>query len=381
MEKEILACINEKDIKYLHSGQISKFIFPMERQEAHKKNISHLIIRVFIIAILPDKNITFLVQKRSKKKKEFPEYFTDSASGHVIYKKNLNLNDIKNDAKRELEEEFGIPQKSINQMKFYDLKAEPNQKTLEIAYTFLGLIESDTELKPNPEELDPKASRFYTKLELMNLLKNERYIDYSRKIWKELSELDIIKYFEQDIKYKKKIQLKRQIPLFIGRFQPLHHGHLYVLNQLLKRYRSIKIGIGSSQLFNTKTDPFSSKERIEFIETALNKREIEPNNYKIYEIPDIFNAKKWVNHVESIVGEFDVIFSNSEWVRQLFKIKGYKLGKKLTIFKKKYNGSNIRKLINRNNKEWKSLVPKEVAELIIQINGIERIKDLFLEGD
>ncbi|MFX0147970.1 MAG: NUDIX domain-containing protein, partial [Candidatus Hodarchaeota archaeon] len=224
MEKEILACIDEKDIKYLHSGQISKFIFPMERQEAHNKKISHLITRIFIVAISPGKNINFLVQKRSKKKKEFPEYFTDSASGHVIYKKNLNLNDIKNNAKRELEEEFGIPQKSINQMKFYDLKAESNIKTLEIAYTFLGLIESDTELKPNPEELDPKASRFYTKPELMNLLKNERYIDYSKKIWKELSELDIANYFEIDNKDKKKESIKRQIPLFIGRFQPLHHG-------------------------------------------------------------------------------------------------------------------------------------------------------------
>lgn len=377
MEKEILACIDEKNIKYLHSGQISKFVYPMERQEAHRKKVSHLIIRVFIIAISPANNIHFLVQKRSKKKKEFPEYFTDSASGHVIYKKNLDINDITYNAKRELQEEFGISPNALIQIKFYDLNAETNEKTLEIAYIFLGLVECDIELKPNPEELDVKESRFYNKSELKNILENEKYIDYSKRIWKEISELDLIKYFQLD--NQKNNPIKKDIALFIGRFQPLHHGHLYVLNQLYKSHNFVKIGIGSSQLSDTKTNPFSSKERVQFLRTALEKRSISSSKYKIYEIPDIFNAKEWVNHVKSIVGEFDIIYSNSEWVRQLFKAKGYKLGKKITIFKKKYNGSNVRELINKNNQEWKSLVPKEVANLIIQKNGIERIKQLYKE--
>ena len=51
--KEILACIDKENIKYLHSGQISKFVFPMERSKAHKEKIPHLIIRFFIMAINP----------------------------------------------------------------------------------------------------------------------------------------------------------------------------------------------------------------------------------------------------------------------------------------------------------------------------------------
>ncbi|MFX1587097.1 MAG: NUDIX domain-containing protein [Promethearchaeota archaeon] len=182
MEKEILACIENKNIKFLHSGQISKYTFPLERKEAHQKKISHIIIRLFIVSISPDNKILYLVQKRNKKKKEFPEYFTDSASGHVIYKNNLNLNDIKENAKRELEEEFGIPPKSIKKMIFYELNAESNNKTTEIAYTFLGLVQYDTKLNPNPEELEIKESRFYTKKELVNLLENEKSIDYSKTI-------------------------------------------------------------------------------------------------------------------------------------------------------------------------------------------------------
>jgi len=377
MEKEILACIENNNIKFLHSGQISKYIFPLERNEAHQKKISHLIIRFFVITISPDNNILYLVQKRNKKKKEFPEYFTDSASGHVIYKKSLNLNDIKENAKRELEEEFGIHPKSVKRMKFYDLNAESNNRTTEIAYTFLGLVQYNTELKPNPEELEIKESRFYTKKELINLLENEQSIDYSKRIWEKIAKLDIFKYFGLNNDLKRNEKTKNETVLFIGRFQPLHHGHIYVLNYLLKMFSLIKIGIGSSQLSQTKTDPFTSKERIQFIQAALEKRGISSGKYKIYEIPDIFNAKKWVNHVVSIVGNFDIIFSNSEWVRQLFQNQGYILGRKLIIFKKKYNGSNIRNLINKKNSNWKSLVPKEVFQLMTEFGGIQRIKQLY----
>ena len=83
-----------------------------------------------------------------------------------------------------------------------------------------------------------------------------------------------------------------------------------------------------------------------------------------------------MDHVVSIVGDFNVIYSNSDWVRQLFQNKGYTLGKKLGIFKKKFNGSNVRKLISRENKNWTTLVPKEVVNLINEVNGIERINSL-----
>ena len=78
----------------------------------------------------------------------------------------------------------------------------------------------------------------------------------------------------------------------------------------------------------------------------------------------------------SIIGEFDIIFSNSNWVRSLFENEGFNVGKKLEIFKKKYNSTNIRNLITKNKESWKSLVPKEVVQLMIEYNGIDRIRNL-----
>jgi nicotinamide mononucleotide adenylyltransferase len=80
------------------------------------------------------------------------------------------------------------------------------------------------------------------------------------------------------------------------------------------------------------------------------------------------------------VGEFNVIFSNSDWVRILFQSKGYNVGQKITIFAKKFNGSNIRNLIKQERDEWKRLIPNEVIKLIESFNGIERIKSLSEKG-
>jgi nicotinamide-nucleotide adenylyltransferase len=374
MEKEIVACIKEINIKYLESGQVSKVVFPMERQEAHKQKVIHLITRFFIVSQTPKGEMRYLVQKRSKNKTEYPEYLTDSSSGHVIWKKNLDLKKIKKDAMRELEEEFGIPSRALLKTKFYELKDEKDDKEREFSYVFFGLVDYNVILKPNPNELDIKGSRFYGRVELENLLKNEKSIEYTRNIWKKLMNIDIISLFE--IETEPTLSYRNNIALFIGRFQPLHHGHIYILRNILKSYKTVKIGIGSSQLSNTLNDPFSNIERHEFINTALKKRRISLKKYKIYDIPDIFDAKRWVNHVVSIVGEFDIIFSNSDWIRELFQNQGFKVGKKITLFKKKFNGSNIRQLIIRSNKSWKPLVPKEVVELIEKFNGINRLNSL-----
>ncbi|MHA1931464.1 MAG: nicotinamide-nucleotide adenylyltransferase [Promethearchaeota archaeon] len=374
MESEILACVKEKNIKYLESGQISKVVFPIERKEAHKQKFIHLITRFFIIANSPKGEIRYLVQKRSKKKTEYPEYFTDSSSGHVIWKKNLDLNKIKKDAMRELEEEFGIPSRALIMAKFYELSDERDSKEREISYVFFGLVDYDVILKPNPNELDIEGSRFYGRAELENILKNEKSIKYTKMIWKELLNTDISSLFENE--NVPKLSHNNNTALFIGRFQPLHHGHIYVLRNILKLYKTVKIGIGSSQLSNTFNDPFSNIERREFITAALKKRQISAKKYNIFDIPDIFNAKRWVDHVVSIVGEFDVIFSNSNWIRELFQNEGFIVEKKNAIFKKKFNSSNIRRLIIKNNKSWKQLVPKEIIKLMEKYDGINRLKSI-----
>ncbi len=368
MKDEIIACIHSEDIKFLQTGQISKHVFPLKRKEAHTKKTIHLITRLFLLSKSPKGEIIFLVQKRGKKKEPFPEYFTDSSSGHVLWSKNLSLDEITKNVMRELEEEFGIQPKSVLNVKFHNLNIEND----EIAYIFFGMVDYGVKLIPNPNELDAKDSKFYTRLELESILKNQKNIEITKMIWRKLIDTNINSIFK--ITNSQKEIHQKKIALFIGRFQPLHHGHIYILKQILKSYQKVKIGIGSSQLSNTLNDPFTNIERKAFLQTVLKTRKIPSKKYEIFEIPDTFNAEKWIDHVISIVGEFNTVITNSPWVRELSLNKNIQVEKTDTIFKKKYNGKNIRNLILKENKKWKSLVPKQVVRLIKEFNGINRIK-------
>ena len=72
--------------------------------------------------------------------------------------------------------------------------------------------------------------------------------------------------------------------LILGRFQPLHLGHLNIIHEVMKEGLLPIIGIGSSQEGNTANNPFTSKERMEMIITIMDGL---GTAYEIYNIPDI----------------------------------------------------------------------------------------------
>ncbi|UCF12698.1 MAG: nicotinamide-nucleotide adenylyltransferase [Thermoplasmatales archaeon] len=161
--------------------------------------------------------------------------------------------------------------------------------------------------------------------------------------------------------------------LFIGRFQPFHKGHLIILQSISNQYDEIIIGIGSSQYSGTIVNPFSENERKKMIAKSLD--DIGINNYKIVLIPDIHNPPKWVSHVLSIVRNFDVVVSNNSFTKQLFSEKGYFVKRTPYFEKERYSGEEIRRRMI-NNEKWEDLVPKSVAKIIKEINGVQRLKDL-----
>lgn len=162
--------------------------------------------------------------------------------------------------------------------------------------------------------------------------------------------------------------------LYIGRFQPLHLGHISAIKQALKHVDFLYIGIGSSQYSNEEFNPFSANERTEIIKRALDENNIAQNRYKITLIPDIHNNKKWPAHVHSLVGDFDIVFTcNDGIVKKLFEKYGINT---VHIVNKEINisATEIRKAII-NNGNWKKYVVKSTANYLKEINGIERVKN------
>lgn len=159
--------------------------------------------------------------------------------------------------------------------------------------------------------------------------------------------------------------------LIIGRFQPFHLGHLILIEEAAKEADLIVIGIGSSQESNTKENPFTAQERRNMIESSLkiNKK------FSIVDVPDINNDKLWVSHVEKLLPRFNVVYTNEELERRLFKEKGYRINATGFFNRKKYSGVEIRQRIIQG-KKWEHLVPKGTLKVMRKINGVERIKSL-----
>lgn len=161
--------------------------------------------------------------------------------------------------------------------------------------------------------------------------------------------------------------------LFIGRFQPLHKGHLKIIQNISKEYDEIIIGIGSSQYGHALENPFTVDERKTMITKTLEKNDVK--NYRIVLIPDIHNPPKWVDHVISIILDFDIVITNSPLTKRLFSEKGYQVKKTPLYDRNKYSGEKIRKKII-NNEPWEKLVPNQVYKIINDINGEERLRKL-----
>jgi len=168
--------------------------------------------------------------------------------------------------------------------------------------------------------------------------------------------------------------------LMVGRFQPLHNGHLSVLRQLAEASDALIIGIGSAQYSHTEKNPFTAGERHLMISKTLEAEGID--NYFIVPITDVNVYPLWVAHVESLVPPFDEVFTNNPLTELLFKQKGYKVENMPLYDRNRYSGKSVREsmLSSSDPKDWEELVPPQVVEVIKEVQGVERMHTI-MEND
>jgi nicotinamide-nucleotide adenylyltransferase len=161
--------------------------------------------------------------------------------------------------------------------------------------------------------------------------------------------------------------------LLLGRFQPFHCGHLKVVKEIAKSSEYIVIAIGSAQYSHSLENPFTAGERYTMVSRTLASQGIK--NYHLVAIEDLHRYAAWVAHVVSQTPKFDVIYAHNPLTLRLFREAGFSVVE-LELHKPgEYSGTEIRRRMIAQE-EWKSLVPKEVVEVIEEINGVERLKEL-----
>lgn len=88
--------------------------------------------------------------------------------------------------------------------------------------------------------------------------------------------------------------------VFIGRFQPFHVGHRYVIEQALARAKQVIILIGSANLPRSLRNPFSVAERQQMITTAFAPADAQ--RLHCVGLDDaLYNDNRWLQNVQRAV--------------------------------------------------------------------------------
>jgi len=161
--------------------------------------------------------------------------------------------------------------------------------------------------------------------------------------------------------------------LLIGRFQPFHLGHLDALRFALSKVDKLWVGLGSSNKPLLRNNPFSVEERKKMILSSID--DIIRNKIEIFFIPDFENHKKWVEHIDSIIPKFDIVFTNDEMTKHLYSKRETKVVAIPFTKRDVLSGTKIRDLILRDQ-PWEEFVPDGTKKFLNETNAKQRLKNL-----
>lgn len=163
---------------------------------------------------------------------------------------------------------------------------------------------------------------------------------------------------------------KYKIGLLIGRFQPFHKGHLWLLRESFRWIDKLIIGIGSANR-QDEENPFTFEERRSMLEVVLKKERWKDKVLKTIPINDYLeDDERWLsemlksNNFDTAVEKLSrfkfkklgVVVGNNEWTNKIFEKAGFKVWRAGFYKRFLYEGEKIRKLM-RENGSWQERVP------------------------
>ena len=156
--------------------------------------------------------------------------------------------------------------------------------------------------------------------------------------------------------------------LLIGRFQPFHNGHLWLIKHALKFIDKLVIGIGSANV-QDKNNSFTYKERKKMVKEVVRREFVVAAHFnslvtKIVPLDDFHNDEKWFQNTLRQTGPVAVVIGNNEWVNGIFEKRGYPI---LRVgYYKRYllEGEKIRELM-KTGRSWQKRVPDYLVGIIL----------------
>ena len=168
--------------------------------------------------------------------------------------------------------------------------------------------------------------------------------------------------------------------IVLGRFQPFHKGHAYLVEAALELGPTI-IAIGSSEAEITPQNPWNSSERESMIRDWLGEREA-----KIVLIPDINDPPNWVEHAKKYHGE-GILVTSDDATRKLYDDAGFEVEWVDLSNRETYEGWRVRVTLKMLStiyetdaqKEVMSVsIPKEVVDWLVENDALHRLYSMSL---
>lgn len=143
--------------------------------------------------------------------------------------------------------------------------------------------------------------------------------------------------------------------LYIGKFQPLHLGHLQAVNIMKELSDDLVVAVGSPK----DSRYFTLDERLRMVKenTGITPQVVED----LMEEHTLYN--NWGRYVLNIVGNVDIVATGNPYVQRDFQEEG----KHILLFSRDeetLSGTIIRNLIESQDESWKDLVPENSRKII-----------------
>lgn len=177
----------------------------------------------------------------------------------------------------------------------------------------------------------------------------------------EYSNLDYLEIFTQPFlssseetlflqQFAQEVPQRFQNVLVLGRFQPLHRGHIHLLKQAFAISQKVTIGIGSANTID-EDNPFTAQQRRQMLLKTLQRENLLDRISNIVFVNDFLEDDSiWFQNTMHTVGQVDGVVGNNDWVNGIFRQNGLPAISTPLLQRGVYEGRKIRALLRMQGK-------------------------------
>jgi nicotinamide-nucleotide adenylyltransferase len=171
---------------------------------------------------------------------------------------------------------------------------------------------------------------------------------------------------------------KKLTGVYLGRFNPVHRGHMAQIVGCTKLVENLIVAVGSADRRDEKKNPFSGAERVKMIRAYIKEEGLDDSRISVVTLKNHGGSfEQSVLNLREICGESAVLFIDED--SPLTKMAAKRFKTMPLPFKERIWGISSTKIRDAiaNDGKWEAFTGQSVARLIKRFRGVKRIKAAY----